>query len=93
MGLVMTVALGGELDLANADDLARLLDGLGDEGDVHLDLREVEFLDCVALGVIISVAARVRAAGFAVTLHRPRPLVQRMIEISGLDRITSVVPA
>ena len=85
------VVLGGELDFVNAHELRELLAGVADDCDLHLDLGEVEFLDCAALGVIIEAATRASSAGHEVTLYRPSPVVRRMIEISGLGEIADVL--
>ena len=93
MDQAMMVVLGGELDLANADELRAVLADAAADGELHVDLAEVEFLDCAALGVIVEVANRVRSAGHRVTLHRPPGLVRRMIEIARLEELVEVVPA
>ena len=90
MGESMMLYLRGELDIANIDDLERQLDGVAGGGELHLDLGEVEFLDCAALGVIIGAAKRVRDAGQPVVLHRPSRMVRRMIDITGLDAVVDI---
>src|SRR5687768_6583645 len=85
----MLLILRGELDFANIDELERQLDGVGDE-ELHIDLGEVEFLDCAALGVIIGVTKRTRDAGLPVVVHRPSPIVRRMIDITGFDALVDI---
>jgi anti-sigma B factor antagonist len=50
------VAVRGEVDLATADEVQRVLDELRSEGwrDVVVDLREVEFLDSTGLSLLLT---------------------------------------
>lgn len=80
----MIVVLEGELDLAGTDELEGRFVGAGSCPDLRIDLGDVEFLDCAALAVIIDASLRCREAGGRVTLHRPRPLVRHMLEVSRL---------
>lgn len=81
----MTVALAGEFDLSNTEELERALAAAADADELCLDLAAVEFLDCAALGVILSVVRRADERGVPVVLHRPSPIVRRMFEVSGVE--------
>jgi anti-sigma B factor antagonist len=89
----MTVALAGEYDLSNTEELERALATVAGEAEVCVDLAAVEFLDCVALGVILTAVHDARARGAAVLLRQPRPLVRRMLEVSGAQAFLAEVPA
>ena len=77
--------LEGELDLAAAPQLTEaLLDFASSEGEVHLDLSEVSFLDSSGLRVILALA-RSRADIGSVVLLDPSAAVVRIFEIMGID--------
>jgi anti-anti-sigma factor len=77
--------LAGELDLAGAPRLTdALLDFVSSEGDVHLDLSEVTFLDSSGLRVIVALA-RSRGDAGSVVLLAPSAAITRILEIMGID--------
>ena len=77
--------LEGELDLAAAPRLTEaFLDLASSEGEVHLDLSEVSFLDSSGLRVILALA-RSRADIGSVVLLDPSAAVVRIFEIMGID--------
>ncbi len=80
------VAPVGELDLATGGELEARLSELLEAGvrDVVLDLRELRFIDSAGIRLILVAdkAARAEGRGFAV-ISGP-PVVQRVLEISGL---------
>ena len=81
------VALAGELDLYNAEDVrAALLEVCAEEPAVLvLDLAEVTFIDSTALGVLIEARSRLADRdGFR--LAAPGLETRRALEVSGLDR-------
>jgi anti-anti-sigma factor len=77
--------LAGELDLATAPGLTEaLLDFASSEGEVHLDLGEVSFLDSSGLRVILALA-RSRGDNGSVVLLNPSAFILRILEIMGID--------
>ena len=81
------VALAGELDLYNAEEVRRaLLDSLTDAPELLVvDLEGVTFIDSTALGVLIEARSRMNdRSGFR--LAAPGLEVRRALEVSGLDR-------
>lgn len=78
------VTVVGELDLYTAPQLEQALEQPASE--FVIDLVECEFIDSTALGVLV--AARARVGRLA--LIAPGLEVQRILEISGLDRILPV---
>ncbi len=85
------VALAGELDLYNAEEVrAALLAACGDEPAVLVvDLAEVTFVDSTALGVLIEARSRL-ADRNSFRLAAPGLETRRALEISGLDKHFSV---
>lgn len=81
------VCPAGELDLAGAAGFAEIL-GEAEEAAVMivLDLRQLAFIDCSGLRVIVEVAGRARDAGRRVVLIRGPVQVQRLFTLTGTDR-------
>lgn len=82
------VVVLGELDLATAPILEsrlRELD-LSGYGRLVLDLRELSFVDCAGLSVVVAADGRARRGGAALkVLCGPGP-VRRVLALTGLDR-------
>jgi anti-sigma B factor antagonist len=86
-GRVATVAAVGDLDLSTAPDLERALAGVQADGrDAVLDLRAVSFMDSSGLRVILAGDARARASGARFVLVQGPPSVQRVFQLTLLDR-------
>lgn len=87
----VVVALAGELDLYNANDVREALVGITSEEPPRLvvDLAEVTFIDSTALGVLIEARSRM-ANRRAFLLAAPGMETKRALEISGLDKHFSV---
>ena len=76
--------LAGELDLAKAGDLDGFFGReLPEEGDVLLDLSEVEFMDSSAIGVFARAARTLEGRGRLV-LVSPTRAVRLALETIGL---------
>ena len=76
--------LAGELDLAKAGDLDAFFEKeLPSEGDVILDLEEVDFMDSVAIGVFARAARSLEGRGRLV-LVSPTRSVKLALETIGL---------
>lgn len=87
----VVVALAGELDLYNANDVREALIGITADEPARLvvDLAEVTFIDSTALGVLIEARSRM-ASRRAFLLAAPGMETKRALEISGLDKHFSV---
>jgi anti-anti-sigma factor len=82
------LALRGELDLATAPELERLLDEhLGGGDEVVVDLRGLEFMDSSGVRVLVAGHAHAGREGTRMVIVRPPPdsAVAKIIEVSGLD--------
>jgi anti-sigma B factor antagonist len=91
IGSACVVALGGELDLYNAESVRKaLLEAASDAPErIVVDLGDVEFMDSTALGVLIEARSKLDN-GRAFLLASPGIETRRALEISGLDRHFSV---
>jgi anti-sigma B factor antagonist len=84
---VATIAIAGDLDLSTAPELERSLSGVQNNGrPVLLDLRRVSFMDSSGLRVILAADARARSAGSRLVLVEGPPGVQRVFQLTLLDR-------
>jgi anti-anti-sigma factor len=84
----------GELDLATAPDFeAAILDVLGGDKRVVIDLRELEFMDSSGVRVLITAHAKAGDHGERLTLVRPSPggTVERILEIAGVEQALRMV--
>lgn len=84
-----TVVLDGEIDIATAPAIRRLLMAAISGRDVRLtvDMSGVTFIGAAGIGVLVAAANRAREAGGRLSLLAPSPQVQRLLDILHLDRI------
>jgi anti-anti-sigma factor len=83
-----TVALRGEIDMANAvDTFAVLHDAANGDGcrELVIDLAELTFLDSSGLRTLIKLRAHLRDADIKLAMVNPRPLIRKTIEVTGLE--------
>ena len=76
------VHVGGELDIATAPQLERTLDE-SHARLVVLDLRELAFIDCCGVHLIINAGIRARQAGRRLVLVRVPSNVERVLALTG----------
>jgi anti-sigma B factor antagonist len=88
------VALIGELDLASAPQLQRVLDELRRDGfaEIVLDLARLDFLSATGLEVFVRADEYLRAAGGRLVLNRPGRRARRILAITGLDAVLTIRP-
>ena len=88
-GVLHTISVQGELDLATADLLERELvrvEGT-DALSIVLDLSGLTFVDSTGVRLLISAHARSRADSNRLTLLRGPSSVQRVFELTGVLNI------
>ena len=88
----VVVVVQGEIDIATVDALrARLADSC--QGDATVDLRRVEFLDCLGLQLLLEQHERSTAHGWRLDFVQGPPAVRRLFELTGtLERLSFVEP-
>jgi anti-anti-sigma factor len=86
---VTVVTLAGELDLAAVPELGRELSRASDatRPDVVVDLRQVTFMDCSALGVVLRTHKQVTAAGGCLRLTGTQRGPRRVLGLCQLDSV------
>ena len=83
----------GELDHATLEPLRARLDDLADHHKtVRLDLGGLTFLATSGLGVLLDADQHARRCGQRLTFYHGRPEVERMLRLSGVDRLLSFEP-
>ena len=78
----VVLAVQGELDLADAPELARELSDAEVSGRVIVDLRGVEFIDASALRTLLEANSRCTKNGCQLSLRRGPRQVQRVFEVT-----------
>jgi anti-anti-sigma factor len=84
----------GELDIATADHLARILDAalqLAEVSRLELDMSGVRFMDCSGLRVLLHAKERLDKEGGTLSLMNLTPQVDRLLSILRLDHSLSTV--
>jgi anti-sigma B factor antagonist len=88
------VTLTGDLDLASAPQLQRILDQLCRDGysEVVVDLTGLEFLGAIGLRVLLRADDQLRATGARLILYRPPRGARRILAITELDTVLTIRP-
>ncbi|MEY2581163.1 MAG: hypothetical protein QOE09_1012 [Ilumatobacteraceae bacterium] len=86
-GRVTLAAVHGEIDIASADELARVLDKVETRDQVVLDLSGVDFMDSIGLAVVLRQTMRRRDAGGSLHIRQPSQSVRRLLEFCCLEHL------
>jgi anti-sigma B factor antagonist len=88
------VAVSGEIDLYTAPKLhAELAAAVTGEGGarVVVDMAGVEFCDSTGMNVLLAALRRARERGGELVLAGPRPAVRKILQVTGLESVFTVV--
>ncbi len=87
-----TVIVKGEIDLAEAGELERLLTELVGTrpSRVVVDLHGVDFMGSAGLGALVTAHNRIAEHGGSLRLRAPSPSVRRVLQITTLDQVMPV---
>jgi len=94
-GDLVHIAVAGEVDLANAETVSRQIEAAisNRAACVSLDLSGVGYLDSAGLRVLFSLADRLATLQIELELVAPvGSPARRVIELSGLEAVTSLHP-
>jgi anti-sigma B factor antagonist len=84
----VVVALCGDLDVAGSADAEAAITALVARGQyLIIDMSALDFLDCSALGALLRVQGLARRGGGDMALAAPRPLVRRLLALTGNDEV------
>ena len=83
------ISLGGEVDLYTAPEFKERMVQVIEDGKkrVVVDLSEATFIDSTTLGVLVGGVKRLRPSGGSLALVCTDQNIQKIFEITGLDRV------
>jgi anti-sigma B factor antagonist len=83
-----TVGLAGEIDIANADEVARAVRQELATGPVLLDLSALSFIDSSGLRMLVELVRDARESGWSLRIRCEfDPMVRRLLEITGMLKV------
>jgi anti-sigma B factor antagonist len=90
-----TLVVAGEVDLANAHELAQAgLAALADGATtVTVDMRDVTFLDSTGLAALVTINNQAQQDGASLIVSHVTPRISHLLAVTGLDRIFTVADA
>ena len=85
-GGTLTVALHGEVDVLNVDEVRQALkEAVGAAPErIVVDLADLSFIDSTGLGALVFGFQRARDRGITLSLARPTRAVRQVLVLSGL---------
>ena len=94
LGDQVIVTASGEIDLYTAPrlqgELAAVLDG-GSAVQVLVDMSGVDFCDSTGMNVLLAARKRAHERGGMLSLAGPQPAVRKILQVTGLDSVFTVV--
>ncbi|MGH3186515.1 MAG: STAS domain-containing protein [Streptosporangiaceae bacterium] len=89
------VTLPAEIDVTNADEVRESLLGVVNQGAVSLvaDLSKTTFCDSTGVSALVRTFKRATASGGGMRLVVDSPAVQRVLGITGVDRLMPIFPS
>jgi anti-sigma B factor antagonist len=84
------VALNGEFDLTQRDNLKVAFDDVKNEPVVVLDISKTAFIDSTVLGSLLRLRGDVIRNGGSFVLAGPSAMVQRLLDITMLTQLFDV---
>jgi anti-sigma B factor antagonist len=95
IGQVAVVTLPAEIDVTNADSVRDELHAALNQSAVLLiaDMSRTNFCDSSGVSAMVRVFRRAVASGSAMRLVVSTPAVQRVLSITGVDRLVDVFPS
>lgn len=85
------VRVVGELDIATAPRLEQTLGRAGIRPRVVLDLRQLTFIDCSGLNLIVQASIRASRAGRRLVLVRGHSQVDRLLTLTGAADVLEII--
>lgn len=95
-GELLRVSVAGEVDLATSGELRAALDAVLADlpgTPVEVDLADVPFLDSSGVHVLLDAHALAAARGCPLVVAHVRPVVRRVLEITGVLALLGLAPA
>jgi anti-anti-sigma factor len=88
----VVVTAVGEFDFESSDRLRSVLMTVAQEfdGDVVVDLSRTEFLDSIAIGVLLQTWQRLRSVERELVIRAPHERIKRVLEIASISDVVRV---
>jgi anti-anti-sigma factor len=87
----VVAVIRGELDVTNSADAISMVAALAARHQrVIMDLSALEFMDCGALGALLTVQSLARRSGGDVLLAAPAAAVRRLLSVTTMGELFSV---
>jgi anti-sigma B factor antagonist len=87
----------GEIDLYTAprlqSELAEVIAHAAPASRIVVDMSGVEFCDSTGMNILLSCLRQVRERGGELELAAPRPAVMKILQVTALDSVFTIVPA
>jgi anti-sigma B factor antagonist len=89
----LIVSISGEFDLGAAEQFEKVAEELRgkDVHDVEIDLRRVSFIDSTGLRMLVDVERIARERELTLRIVRGGSAVERVLQITGLDKVLPLV--
>ena len=87
-GDAVLVSATGEFDISSAPAVRRCIADLVRQPDIRrlfIDLRGLSFMDSIGIRLLLEVADGSRHDGYEFAVVKGRPVVHRVIEMTGVD--------
>jgi anti-anti-sigma factor len=88
----VVVTAVGEFDFESSERLRSALMTVAEdgEGDVVVDLSRTEFLDSIAIGVLLQTWQRLRTLDRELVIRSPHERIRRVLEIASIDEVVRI---
>ena len=88
-----TLEVAGEVDLANAHELAQVgLAALAERAlTVTVDMRDVTFLDSTGLAALVTINNQAQQDGATLVVRNAPPRILHLFAVTGLDKVFTFV--
>ena len=87
----------GEIDLYTAprlqSELAEVIANAAPAPRIVVDMSGVEFCDSTGMNILLSCLRQVRERGGELELAAPRPAVMKILQVTALDSVFTIIPA
>jgi anti-sigma B factor antagonist len=92
---VLIVTVSGDFDLSASQEFGRVFAELGadDLREVQIDLRPVSFIDSSGLRMLVEAEQIARERAVALRIVRGGSAVERVLKVTGLDKVLPLVDA
>ncbi|MGQ4275542.1 STAS domain-containing protein [Pseudidiomarina sp. E22-M8] len=90
-GKELTIAVHGKFDFGLVHEFRRAYSSIGDEKPtIYIDLRETEYLDSSALGMLLNMRKAVGDNVNGIHIINSRPEVKTILDISRFDKLFTI---